>query len=128
MTAAPPVQIDLDGQDDRLIVNVRNAKYVKLVFDGMTLGVRYEDGVLYTFTETNAKPQVVVAKEAEEDTLIESTLAESTLVESQLSTTSVREWANGGYDDINEEHEFRMQMEYKWLDAVYEDSDMINSN
>ncbi len=132
---SPPTQIDINGQDERLIINVRNAKYVKLVFEGMTLGVRFEDGVMYTFVETNHTAPIVVEptqEDHDEDcTLHESTLAESTLTESvgsRLSTTDIREWANGGFDDINEEHEFMIQQEYKWLDMVYEDEDCVVDN
>lgn len=125
----PPTQtVDLIGQDERLIVNVRNAKYVKLVFEGMTLGVRFEDGVLYTFVETNHTAPIV-----DESTLVEHdedcTLAESTLTETEIDDDSqstpplVREWANGGYDHVNEDHEFMLQQEYKWLDAVYDDDE-----
>jgi tyrosine-protein phosphatase YwqE len=123
--------LTIDGQDERVILNVRNSRYVKLVFDGMTVGIRFEDGVVYTYTEINggfksdteksqASTEIETSTEIDEESDDCDTLTE-TEVESQVSTTSIRQWAGGGFTQINEQHEFNIEQSFPWVDDVYEE-------
>lgn len=47
-------------EGERVILNVRSCRYIKLVFASCSVGVREEDGVVYTFTEQHPQASQLV--------------------------------------------------------------------
>lgn len=109
MALSKPVRTIEVNRDERVVLKVSGCDYVRLEFPGMTVGIRYEDGVVYQYQEPRpiVQPQ---PDDADVDPIVESLMANSGYTERySIATTpsDVAEYA-GHYSEVNNAHADRL--------------------
>lgn len=93
MASLKPINKVVVNANERLVIEVRSADYVRLEFPGMVVGIRMEDGVIYQYQEM--RPIKVEPP---------SPIANVSLMSPVKTPDEVVFAAGGHFDDINEKH------------------------
>lgn len=94
MASLKPINKVVVNANERLIVEVKSADYVRLEFPGMVVGIRMEDGVLYQYQEIrpikSPKPPTPIV--------------DLTLPSPIMTPDEVVRAAGGHFNEVNEKH------------------------
>ena len=97
----PVVAMEINA-NERVILQVNSQEYIRLEFPGITVALRYEDGVIYQYQEKNDRDKKMEVEEEEEE--IEEFEVASDDVSFKTPDRVVKA-AGGHFSTVNRKHE-----------------------